>query len=105
MDDGTLEEWARRRDAGVGRLRAVPVTSGAGPKGAHVSPSAPRVIERWNGYAWEPYGLAADLTAAKAVLFPERGVPEVRGTPPPGPGLGPGNGRHRKPPAPGARGR
>ncbi|MER5434936.1 DUF6087 family protein [Streptomyces sp. NPDC002588] len=28
MDDEPLEDWAERRDAKIGRLRAVPVSSG-----------------------------------------------------------------------------
>ncbi|MCZ7431790.1 DUF6087 family protein [Streptomyces sp. WMMC1477] len=109
MDDEPLEEWAERRDRRVGRLRAVHAVTGEGPQGAHVDPEAPRVIERWNGYAWEPHLFAASLAEAKAVLYPpaqeapsgrpERG-PErqsERGPEPGGRPLRPGRGRHRKP--------
>ncbi|MDN3296332.1 DUF6087 family protein [Streptomyces ficellus] len=97
MDDEPLEEWAERRDAKIGRLRAVPVVSGDGPKGSHLNPDAPRAIERWNGHAWEPYTLAANLAEAKRILHPGAGSPAtpavVRARQP----LAPGTGRHRKP--------
>ncbi|MGW3927351.1 DUF6087 family protein [Streptomyces microflavus] len=59
MDNEPLSDWAKRRDAKIGRLRAVPLVPGDGPKGSHLNPEAPRAIQRWNGYAWEPYGTAA----------------------------------------------
>ncbi|MGW0945053.1 DUF6087 family protein [Streptomyces sp. NPDC002623] len=98
MDDEPLEDWAERRDAKVGRLRAVPVVSGDGPRGSHLNPDAPRAIERWNGHTWEPYGFAADLAEAKAVLYPQAIEPPTPG-PLPKP-LGSGTGKHRKPQAP-----
>ncbi|MFM9610921.1 DUF6087 family protein [Streptomyces niveiscabiei] len=94
MDQEPLSEWAERRDAKVGRLRAVPIVRGDGPKAAHVNPNEPRVIERWNGHAWEPSAYAADLAEAKRILYPETEAPA------PGPvrqPLAPGRGRHRKP--------
>ncbi|MFJ8308759.1 MULTISPECIES: DUF6087 family protein [unclassified Streptomyces] len=103
MDDEPLKDYAERRDAKIGRLRAVPVVSSTGPRGSHVAPDAPRAIERWNGYAWEPYGFASNLAEAQAMLFPETNEP-----PPPGPvpkPLGSGTGRHRKPPVPRPKGR
>ncbi|MGW3424891.1 DUF6087 family protein [Streptomyces phaeochromogenes] len=106
MDDEPLKDWAERRDAKIGRLRAVPVVSGDtpgdGPRGAHLRPDAPRVIERWNGYVWEPYAFAADLTEAKAILYPATAT--ATSEPPPTglkpKPLGSGTGKHRKPPAP-----
>ena len=98
MDDEPLKDWAERRDAKMGRLRAVTVVSGDGPRASHLNPEAPRAIERWNGHAWEPYAFAASLAEAKAILYPETSRP-----PPPGPApkpLGRGTGKHRKPPAP-----
>jgi hypothetical protein len=98
MDDEPLKDWAERRDAKIGRLRAVPVVSADGPRGSHLHPDAPRAIERWNGHTWEPHGFAANLAEAKAILYPEASEP-----PPPGPvpkPLGSGTGKHRKPPAP-----
>ncbi|WDV53642.1 DUF6087 family protein [Streptomyces coeruleorubidus] len=98
MDDEPLRDWADRRDAKIGRLRAMPVVSGDGPRGSHLYPETPRAIERWNGHAWEPYGFAADLDETKAVLYPEASRP-----PSPEPvskPLGTGTGKHRKPPAP-----
>lgn len=97
MDDEPLSDWAERRDAKIGRLRAVPITPGDGPRGAHVNPDAPRIIERWNGYSWEFYGFVASLDEAKRLLRPE-----VAGGPEPLKSLAPkllgsGKGRHRKP--------
>ncbi|AYG81931.1 hypothetical protein DWB77_04098 [Streptomyces hundungensis] len=97
MVEEPLSEWAERRDSKIGRLRAVPIVSGNSPKGSHVSPDAPRAIERWNGHAWEPYGFATSLAETKRILFPEAnklaaGSPGLAGQP-----LAPGRGRHRKP--------
>ncbi|MFI6935557.1 DUF6087 family protein [Streptomyces sp. NPDC050287] len=70
MDDEPLKDWAERRDSKIGRLRAVPVVSGDGPKASHLNPDAPRAIERWNGHTWEPYGFVANLAEAKASCIP-----------------------------------
>ncbi|MEU6222540.1 DUF6087 family protein [Streptomyces sp. NPDC047042] len=100
MDDEPLKDWAERRDAKTGRLRAVPVVFGDGPRGSHLRPDAPRAIERWNGYAWEPHALAANLAEARAMLRPEADEPSTP-TPTPAPKpLRSGTGKHRKPPAP-----
>ncbi|MEV2197205.1 DUF6087 family protein [Streptomyces phaeochromogenes] len=98
MDDEPLKDWAERRDAKIGRLRAVPVVPVEGPKGAHLQPDAPRVVERWNGNAWEPHALAANLVETKAILYPEASKPPPAGSKPKP--LGSGTGKHRKPPAP-----
>ncbi|GGW33018.1 DUF6087 family protein [Streptomyces caelestis] len=98
MDDEPLKDWAERRDARIGRLRAVPAVPGDGPRASHLNPDAPRAIERWNGHAWELYGFAASLAEAQAILYPEANEPS-----PPGPvpkPLGSGTGKHRKPQAP-----
>ncbi|MEU3373291.1 DUF6087 family protein [Streptomyces sp. NPDC006660] len=97
MDEEPLSEWAERRDAKIGRLRAVPIVSGDSPKGSHVSPDAPRAIERWNGHAWEPYGFAASLAETKRILFPEAHTPAAGSAGLAGQPLAPGRGRHRKP--------
>jgi hypothetical protein len=100
MDDEPLSDWADRRDAKIGRLRAVPVVSGDGPKGSHVNPDAPRAIERWNGHAWEPDGFAPNLREAKRILFPEAAedaAPPKGLVPKP---LGSGAGKHRRPSPP-----
>ncbi|MBZ6475427.1 DUF6087 family protein [Streptomyces griseocarneus] len=97
MDDEPLSHWAERRDAKIGRLRAMPIVSDNGPKGSHVNPEAPRAIERWNGHAWEPYAFASTLAEAKRILYPQGSEPSASG---PAPKLGPGTGRHRKPQAP-----
>ncbi|MFM9445328.1 DUF6087 family protein [Streptomyces acidiscabies] len=97
MDEEPLSEWARRRDAKVGRLRAVPIVRGDGPRATHVNPDEPRAIERWNGHAWEPYGYAADLAEAKRVLYPEAGDSSHPASGPVHQPLAPGRGRHRKP--------
>ncbi|WP_310722601.1 DUF6087 family protein [Streptomyces sp. N2A] len=97
MEDEPLAEWAERRYAKVGRLRAIPLVTGDGPRGAHLNPDAPRVIQRWNGYSWEPHGCASNLAEAKRILYPE-----VIESPAPGsaPKLGAGTGKHRRPQAP-----
>ncbi|MEU7277505.1 DUF6087 family protein [Streptomyces sp. NPDC045431] len=97
MDDEPLSQWAERRDARIGQLRAVPLVSGDGPRGSHLNPDAPRAIQRWNGHMWEPHGFATDLAEAKRVLFPDAETAPVEA---PTPKLGPGTGRHRKPQAP-----
>ncbi|WP_406403060.1 DUF6087 family protein [Streptomyces sp. NBC_00879] len=99
MDEEPLSNWAERRDAKIGRLRAAPVTGGAGPKGSHVSPDAPRVIERWNGYAWELHTLVSNLAEAQRILYPNTAETSPAPGPAPNP-LGPGTGMHRKPQAP-----
>ncbi|MFF4223162.1 DUF6087 family protein [Streptomyces abikoensis] len=97
MDDEPLSHWAERREAKIGRLRAVPFVSESSPQGAHLNPEAPRAIERWNGHAWEPYTLVPNLAEARRILYPESHEPSRPG---PAPKLGPGTGRHRKPQAP-----
>ncbi len=94
MDDEPLSEWAERRDAKIGRLRADPLVSGDGPKGSHLNPDVPRVIQRWNGYAWEPHGFAANLAEAQRLLHPQAEEPPTVAAPHP---LRAGRGRHRKP--------
>ncbi len=98
MDDEPLSDWAERRDAKIGRLRAVPIFAGDGPQGSHLNPDAPRAIEQWNGHIWEPYAFASNLAEARLILHPDAKEP-----PPPSPvprALGPGSGRHRKPQTP-----
>ncbi|NUK07157.1 hypothetical protein HRW18_03845 [Streptomyces lunaelactis] len=99
MDDEPLSNWAERRDAKIDRLRATPVTCGEGPKGSHVKPDAPRVIERWNGHAWEPHTIASNLAEAQRILYPDTAETSPAPGPAPNP-LGPGTGKHRKPQAP-----
>jgi hypothetical protein len=99
MDDEPLSEWADRRDAKIGRLRAIPLFPGGSLQGSHLYPDAPRVIQRWNGHAWEPHGFAADLAEAKRILYPEAAEPPASA--PARKPLGAGTGRHRKPQAPG----
>ncbi|AZS86699.1 hypothetical protein ELQ87_22395 [Streptomyces griseoviridis] len=96
MDDEPLKEWAERRDSKIGRLRALPIVSGDGPKASHLHPDAPRAIERWNGHAWEPYGFVANLAEAKALLHPETNEPTPTPTGPVPKPLGSGTGKHRK---------
>ncbi|WP_411076705.1 DUF6087 family protein [Streptomyces sp. cmx-10-25] len=97
MDDEPLAEWAERRDARIGQLRAVPLVTGDGPRASRLNPDAPRAIQRWNGHLWEPYGFAVDLAEARRVLFPRT---DAAPAPEAAPGLGPGTGRHRRPRAP-----
>ncbi|MET8830205.1 DUF6087 family protein [Streptomyces sp. NPDC004610] len=94
--DEPLSDWARRRDGSIGRLRAVPLVPGDAPQGSHLHPDAPRVIQRWNGYCWEPHGFAVDLAEARRILHPpdeQPPAPEQPSSPP----LRAGRGRHRKP--------
>ncbi|MFJ9145065.1 DUF6087 family protein [Streptomyces griseus] len=49
MADESLSDRTECRDAKTGRLRAVPLVTGDGPKGSHLNPDAPRAIQRWNG--------------------------------------------------------
>ncbi|MFF4869303.1 DUF6087 family protein [Streptomyces sp. NPDC000961] len=99
MDDEPLAEWAERRDARIGQLRAVPLVNGDGPRASHLNPDAPRAIQRWNGHLWEAYGFAANLAEARLILFPHTGT-APDSAPAATPKLGPGAGRHRKPPTP-----
>ncbi|MGW1187195.1 DUF6087 family protein [Streptomyces sp. NPDC002559] len=71
--------------------------TGDGPRASHLNPDAPRAIQRWNGHLWEAYGFAANLAKARRILFPHA---EAAATPEASPKLGPGTGRHRKPPTP-----
>jgi hypothetical protein len=98
MDFEPLRDWAERRDAKIGRLRAVPVVPGDGPRASHLNPDACRAIERWNGHAWEAYGFADSLAEAQAILYPEANDPSPSG--PVSKPLGSGTGKHRKPQAP-----
>ncbi|UYB40629.1 DUF6087 family protein [Streptomyces sp. Je 1-4] len=95
MDDEPLSDWAERRDAKIGRLRAVPLVPKEGLKGSHLNPEAPRAIQRWNGYAWEPHGFASNLAEAKRILYPEAMTPPAAVSPPQP--LRSGTGKHRKP--------
>lgn len=97
MDDEPLSQWAERRDARIGQLRAVPLVTGDGPRASHLNPDAPRAIQWWNGHLWEAYGFAANLAKARRILLPHA---EAAATPEASPKLGPGTGRHRKPPTP-----
>ncbi|MET7934784.1 DUF6087 family protein [Streptomyces sp. NPDC005322] len=36
------------------------LSSPTGPQGLPLNPDAPRAIERWNDYEWEPHGFAAN---------------------------------------------
>ncbi len=97
-EEEPLAEWAARRDERVGRLRVVPLYEGRRPRGAHVRPREPRVVQRWSGYAWEPYAVTRDLAEALRLVRPP--VEEPRDCPAgesPG-ALRSGRGRHREPP-------
>ncbi|MFD9793452.1 DUF6087 family protein [Streptomyces sp. NPDC059070] len=99
MHEEPLEEWARRREErrarSAGKLRAIPLTRGP-HQGAHIEPDTPRVIQEWNGSEWVAVGVAEDLAAAKALLYPPRPAEDGSAEwdcPPPGEG----GGRHRRP--------
>jgi len=100
MDDEPLSEWAERRDAKIGRLRAVPLIPGDGPQGSHLHPDAPRVIQRWTGHTWEPHAFAASLAEAKRILHPQPSEPPAPTPAPDRKPLAAGTGKHRKPQPP-----
>ncbi|WP_405824334.1 DUF6087 family protein [Streptomyces sp. NBC_00838] len=97
QDEESLEELAWRlevrRNASIGKLRAVPLTEGP-HRGAHVEPTVPRAIEEWDGYRWVAVGVVDHLVAAQSLLnSPAEKRPVGWG----GLGLGKGQGRHRTP--------
>ncbi|MGT2525797.1 DUF6087 family protein [Streptomyces nojiriensis] len=71
MTEEPFEEWAvnllARRAARVGMLRASLIDGSAG-RGAHVNPTAPRLMARWDVYRWVPETVAADYAAAQRML-------------------------------------
>ncbi|MFE1559004.1 DUF6087 family protein [Streptomyces sp. NPDC058734] len=96
--DEPLEAWAARR-AGrrplVGELRAIPLTAGPA-RGSHVQPDRPRVIVRWDGFAWEPSTVVPDRAAARRLIDP---IAQAEAVPVPGYSRAPlqaGRGRHRR---------
>ncbi|WP_301130516.1 DUF6087 family protein [Streptomyces cacaoi] len=78
MDDESFEQWVHRREEerrrSTGRLRSDALRPGP-PRGAHVDPAAPRLISRWDGYAWEPVAVAPDHPAAAAAMRPPADAP------------------------------
>ncbi|MET9373954.1 DUF6087 family protein [Streptomyces sp. NPDC002992] len=95
-----LADWARRREERLaerrGRRRAVPLVDGP-LRGSHVAPSAPRAILEYDGLAWVPVTVVANLAEAQALLYP----PPEAARPPEWdrPALGEGRGRHRRTPS------
>jgi hypothetical protein len=73
-------------------VRRIPYTWIRHPPGP--DPDTPRVIERWNGHAWECHMVASNLAEAKAILYPESKI--LPGPASASKALGPGTGRHRK---------
>ncbi|MFT2016121.1 DUF6087 family protein [Streptomyces sp. 796.1] len=60
--DNPLAAYEKRRRAPMGVYRRHrPAEGGA----AHVRPDEPRVLEEWNGFAYEPAGTAPNLEAAR----------------------------------------
>jgi Family of unknown function (DUF6087) len=102
MDDEPLEQWVRRREEErerkTGRLRHTPLAPGP-HRGSHVHPDAPRLISRWDGYAWQPLAVVDDLAQAKAFVHPPEPPADPQTPPPHAPGTGTGTGRHRGPSA------
>ncbi|GAA1925281.1 DUF6087 family protein [Streptantibioticus ferralitis] len=94
-EEEPLDAYLARHDAKIGRLQAV---HAYGPlRGQHVDPDQPRLIQRWNGTAWEFAALAADLKEAQKILHPPKNEPA--GLEPAEPAfrpMAPGRGRHRK---------
>ncbi|MFD7104606.1 DUF6087 family protein [Streptomyces celluloflavus] len=94
-DEEPLADYMARRDSRIGRLRAV---HACGPqRGEHVDPEQPRLIQRWNGSAWEVFTMAANLSEARKLLRPaDTESPAQEPAQPAQPPLAPGRGRHRK---------
>ncbi|WP_237502613.1 DUF6087 family protein [Streptomyces sp. SID8374] len=95
MDDEPLSDWAERRSAKIGRLRAVPLVSGEGPKASHLNPDAPRPSSAGTD---TPGSRTGPRRLAETQRLPHPHVEE----PPPvtAPRAQPmraGRGRHRKP--------
>ncbi|MEU9254467.1 DUF6087 family protein [Streptomyces sp. NPDC048270] len=103
MTEEPFEEWAvnflARQAARVGTLRALPIDGSAG-RGAHVNPTAPRLMARWDGYRWVPETVAADYAAAQRMLHGISAAQAEPASAPPAQVLSRPTGRHRKPPAP-----
>ncbi|MBC3841686.1 hypothetical protein GXW82_19955 [Streptacidiphilus sp. 4-A2] len=103
MDDEAFEAWARRREERrshrEGRLRLDPLTPGQ-RRGSHVDPDAPRLISRWDGFAWEPVGVAGDWAQATALPHPDETGEEAEARRPervdPAPGTGPAERRRTR---------
>ncbi|WP_431771159.1 DUF6087 family protein [Streptomyces cucumeris] len=46
----------------------LPVRGSEGPCGGQPEPDAPRLVEKWNGYAWESHEIAMNLAEAQRLL-------------------------------------
>jgi hypothetical protein len=93
--DEPLDQWAAKREARlrpVGVLKAVVI--GHQDAAAHRYPGLPRVILRWDGYAWAPEAIADDYAATQRFLHGIEGDGIIP-MPPPEPRKPAG--RHRKP--------
>ncbi|MER6517974.1 DUF6087 family protein [Streptomyces sp. NPDC001553] len=76
MDDADepLELWAACRDAlrrPAGELKAVMMDGRESP--AHLRPSEPRLILRWDGIEWVPDTIAEDYATAQRIVHGIRG--------------------------------
>ncbi|MEV7525841.1 DUF6087 family protein [Streptomyces sp. NPDC091371] len=94
MEDEPLEQWAARRQGRLrkpGELKAVTLSTGP-HRAAHVDPEAPRLILKWDGFAWQPLTLAPHYAAACQILNPAP-APQQQPTQPPPKKQG---GKHRK---------
>ncbi|MFE4336697.1 DUF6087 family protein [Streptomyces sp. NPDC056831] len=76
-----MPSWADGANSPRQPGRRPPLPSG--PKGSHRIPEAPRVIQRWNGYAWELHQFAANLAEAQRLLHPRDEEPPTTVTPVP----------------------
>ncbi|MEV7589716.1 DUF6087 family protein [Streptomyces sp. NPDC089922] len=73
--DEPLELWAACRDAlrrPVGELKAALLDDGT-ESPAHVRPSEPRLILRWDGTQWVPETIAPDYPTAQRIVHGIRG--------------------------------
>ncbi|WP_369776343.1 DUF6087 family protein [Streptomyces sp. R33] len=98
MEDEPLDRWAARREGRLrkpGELKAVTLSSGP-QRAAHLDPDAPRLILKWDGFAWQALTTVENYAAACQVLNPSAQA-EAAQLPGHTPRLGKGSGRHRKP--------
>lgn len=62
VPDGPLAEYELRRRPPNGQVRRHrPLHGGA----SHVNPKAPRILEIWDGFVYQPAGTAEDLATAQ----------------------------------------
>ncbi|WP_406200798.1 DUF6087 family protein [Kitasatospora sp. NBC_01560] len=98
-EDEPLSDWYARR---AGRRRATgtrdAITLAPGPRrGAHVFRDAPRLVVEWDGFAWQPVGVAENYAQAHLLIARAGTAAALPQSDAPVPLLRKGTGRHRKP--------